>query len=888
MRKPYSFHHRGLLMAVAVTIALVCVGTFGAFAQKCDKYPISPNASTFEEITQEYYNLLMKEVGPYDTKLPSFLDKLAACWIKRVSGMSEFQSYQIDEYMVEDYPELVFLIMHSKSISDPIEKQEWFDLYVLMNDEQLLKLKDILVREAIKLYNIDRKNTTDNNGLLVNSTFQYVGYENVSTQNGFNFDFWKLVGDMAENDSGISIPFDSLHLLPAYDSFTADKYGDKHNAMLAEIFHEKYQEYVKKYLTNVKLGKCEIPTERKAQNVILDYWSSLTTSLAEERKKYDELYELTSFPLEEQLSHSGVKEKRLFYLISSSRLMEKYGETCDAAATLVKNFPENFRTAQDFLHYTFYPVLCNNQDKNSRLNIENALINVYQTNDDDILKTINEDTDDISMMLMDCYLAYGQNDTLKNIVGDIKERYQKRIDNHEWLGDNCDESQWYLFLNKAYCLGKFEKEFSYNDLVDTLENRKFHTPENLLEYGCYYCLYRMIHYPQFDANIVDILQKLQQLCVPGTETYAYIEKSIVDNLFKRLLGMDRTVAKVIQPKITVVGKKEIVSEEKNVRLVFYVAQGSYPFQSIDVTLSKADNSTTPLNYSMQDDGVNWFFNNTVTVTNGRNTVSIVCEDEAGNVVSDSIIIDCQADEFENRRNLALLFAVNQYGGKTGQQTLRKPIQDAEDFAAHLTDFGFETVIARNPTRQDVYDTLKKYCKGKGQLNGTYDQLLVFYAGHGFYDKDDNMGYMILSDADTSQWESTLLSYADFADRLDNLQCPHILFISDACHSGSFIKQTRGGQQPANTSQEENMRKHTSRLFIGSSLATETTYDESIMLAKFLNLFDKAEEQQLNYYDLVATLSKGGQEKVSGRFGKNIDESGSFYFNRIKKKGKRIY
>jgi len=65
--------------------------------------------------------------------------------------------YNIPNDMLENNSDLVVLVLESKSISDPKEKQSWFDLYSLMNQEQINKLRDILTREKEKLAEIEAK-----------------------------------------------------------------------------------------------------------------------------------------------------------------------------------------------------------------------------------------------------------------------------------------------------------------------------------------------------------------------------------------------------------------------------------------------------------------------------------------------------------------------------------------------------------------------------------------------------------------------------------------------------------------------------------------------------------------------------------------------------------
>lgn len=66
-------------------------------------------------------------------------------------------NFSIPEDMLQNNTDLVVLVLESKSISEPKEKQSWFDLYSLMNQDQIDKLRDILTREKQKLAEIEAK-----------------------------------------------------------------------------------------------------------------------------------------------------------------------------------------------------------------------------------------------------------------------------------------------------------------------------------------------------------------------------------------------------------------------------------------------------------------------------------------------------------------------------------------------------------------------------------------------------------------------------------------------------------------------------------------------------------------------------------------------------------
>lgn len=54
-------------------------------------------------------------------------------------------------------PDLIELVLRSRSMDKDEEKQSWFNLMPLMTDEQIAKLRDILMREKQKLAEIEQK-----------------------------------------------------------------------------------------------------------------------------------------------------------------------------------------------------------------------------------------------------------------------------------------------------------------------------------------------------------------------------------------------------------------------------------------------------------------------------------------------------------------------------------------------------------------------------------------------------------------------------------------------------------------------------------------------------------------------------------------------------------
>ena len=83
--------------------------------------------------------------------------------------------------------------------------------------------------------------------------------------------------------------------------------------------------------------------------------------------------------------------------------------------------------------------------------------------------------------------------------------------------------------------------------------------------------------------------------------------------------------------------------------------------------------------------------------------------------------------------------------------LKTAVNDATSVASLLkNDYGFKVRLLENATRSDVIRSLSGLRKSVGRD----DNLLVYYAGHGYLDEDINKGYWLPVDADrdhSSNW-----------------------------------------------------------------------------------------------------------------------------------------
>ena len=135
---------------------------------------------------------------------------------------------------------------------------------------------------------------------------------------------------------------------------------------------------------------------------------------------------------------------------------------------------------------------------------------------------------------------------------------------------------------------------------------------------------------------------------------------------------------------------------------------------------------------------------------------------------------------------ALLIAVEDYPDPR-VKSLDYPIQDAENLRKVLLErytFEGENVhLLRNPSRDEILDTLGAL---RRQLTPD-DNLLIFFAGHGWWDEGVHQGYWLPKDARRAS-QSNWISNSDIRDQIRGIPTQHTLLISDACFSGGIFKE----------------------------------------------------------------------------------------------------
>lgn len=142
------------------------------------------------------------------------------------------------------------------------------------------------------------------------------------------------------------------------------------------------------------------------------------------------------------------------------------------------------------------------------------------------------------------------------------------------------------------------------------------------------------------------------------------------------------------------------------------------------------------------------------------------------------------------RYYALVVGNNDY---PNLDKLKTAVTDAKEVAALLRkSYGFSVTLLLNGTRDQIIAALDEYRK----ILKKDDNLLIYYAGHGWMDKESERGYWLPVDA-SRQTRARWVSNADVTDTLKALKARHVMIVADSCYAGTLTRsageldQTRG-------------------------------------------------------------------------------------------------
>jgi tRNA A-37 threonylcarbamoyl transferase component Bud32 len=202
----------------------------------------------------------------------------------------------------------------------------------------------------------------------------------------------------------------------------------------------------------------------------------------------------------------------------------------------------------------------------------------------------------------------------------------------------------------------------------------------------------------------------------------------------------------------------------------------------------------------------------------------------------------------------------------GRYSKLPPLVTAENDAGELsevlrTKYGFEVNLLLNASRYEILSAIANSRKRVGPA----DNLVIFYAGHGTFDRVNESGYWQPVDADpgdTSNWISAI----EIAEALYDVPAKRTLVIADSCYAGA-IGLIRGGPQQNGRDGAENVMSRRSRLALTSGglqpVLDSADGHHSVFTRALLEALKNDQEAEIDIHAIHAALAKRVRSAAAG-------------------------
>jgi hypothetical protein len=139
---------------------------------------------------------------------------------------------------------------------------------------------------------------------------------------------------------------------------------------------------------------------------------------------------------------------------------------------------------------------------------------------------------------------------------------------------------------------------------------------------------------------------------------------------------------------------------------------------------------------------------------------------------------------------ALIIGNNDYPDLPNLQTA---VNDAKALSALLRDrYRYNVKTLLNATRSEILQALSHYRR----ILTDQDNLLIYYAGHGWLDEDADRGYWLPIDA-TQDDDIHWIANESITSKTRAMEAKHVMIIADSCYSGKLIRGIHVNQNTPN-------------------------------------------------------------------------------------------
>lgn len=264
-------------------------------------------------------------------------------------------------------------------------------------------------------------------------------------------------------------------------------------------------------------------------------------------------------------------------------------------------------------------------------------------------------------------------------------------------------------------------------------------------------------------------------------TDSVINNEVVQNITDKEQGIN-----VITPDVVLTrGIRTIPMQPNDLKLNII---GSV-FPSEDVMALKVNNKD--ISDTMTDGGV---FEGQINLQSGDTPVNIVAvRNDGSRNIEQFVAVRSNFDPIKSRHfdelftrrfrddlgdYHALVIGNNRYDQL---DNLATAVQDATQIAEVLKErYGYKVKLLTNADQMTMLQALSEY----ENTLGKYDNLMVYYAGHGFIDEQSKEGYWIPTNAERTDKTKWIPNRA-ISDFMSQMKAKHVMIVADSCYSGTL-------------------------------------------------------------------------------------------------------
>ena len=209
------------------------------------------------------------------------------------------------------------------------------------------------------------------------------------------------------------------------------------------------------------------------------------------------------------------------------------------------------------------------------------------------------------------------------------------------------------------------------------------------------------------------------------------------------------------------------------------------------------------------------------------------------------------------------------------------VKDIEDFTDVLLDryeFEKENVLSlknSEATRRNILIKLREIT----QKITTEDNLILYFSGHGHYDKVTESGFWIPFDAEQGyQNEDDFLDTATIVHKLKAIDTRHTFLIVDACFSGTLMTQIRSAPKDEHYKSRKIFTSGRAEVVEDGPIGGNSPFAEGLLitLRKNTNPYLRASKLIVDVKEYVRNKSQ--QIPVDGTWFSSGHEGGDYFFH----------